>query len=75
MNSTLNPTAVAKNIINAIVARVNSSLRTKGSLTLDQFIHVYSENPRYAATMSSLYWYDTRKYVPMTNGRMSFHIS
>lgn len=59
------------NIRSAMVARVKRSFLTNGSLTLDQFIQVYSEKPRYAAMMSSLYWYETRKYVPMTNGRIS----
>lgn len=55
MNSTLSPTATAANIKNAMVARVKRSLLTKGSLTLDQFIHVYSEKPKYAVIISSLY--------------------
>ena len=40
----------------AIVALVISSFLTKGSLTRDQFIQVYSLKPRYAITRSSLYW-------------------
>lgn len=56
MNNTLKATATAANMSDAIVARVRSNLRTKGSRTRDQFIQVYSLNPRYAARMSSLYW-------------------
>jgi hypothetical protein len=61
MNKMHNPTATAINMNKAMVALVNRSLRTKGSLIRDQFIQVYSLNPRYAAMMSSLYWYETRK--------------
>jgi hypothetical protein len=71
MNNTHNPTATAANIKSAIVALVRSNLRTKGSLMRLQFIQVYSLNPRYAAMMSSLYWYETRKYAPTVKGNMT----
>ena len=53
---TFSATAAMPSINIAIDALVRSSFLTKGSLTRDQFIHVYSLNPRYAATMSILYW-------------------
>lgn len=61
MKSTLSATAAVANMSSAMVALVRRSLRTKGSRTRDQFIQVYSLKPRYAAIMSSLYWYETRK--------------
>jgi hypothetical protein len=71
MNKMLNAMAIARNMSVAIVALAMSSFLTNGSLTRDQFIQVYSLKPRYAITRSSLYWYDTRKYAPSVNGRMT----
>ena len=61
MKSTLSATdAMAKKTV-AIVALVMRSFLTYGSLMREKFIHVYSLNPRYAAAMSILYWYEMRK--------------
>jgi hypothetical protein len=66
--------AIAKNMSVTIVALAMSHFLTNGSLTRDQFIQVYSLKPRYAMTTSSLYWYETSKYAPRVNGRMTWWV-